>query len=111
MLWRRIIPLLLLQFGGVMAASRTDNQTICDYYAEQRYGENNVTTQLWLMQGIVSYAYAGGGAVQKPVANSTGVFNKGNFGGDEVFLRSWFDGSSMAAPTRVSVNVYIELCN
>lgn len=94
MLWKCISPLLLLQLGSVIAASRPDNQTICDYYAQQRYGSANLTAQLWLMQSIVAYAYAGGDNVKNPVANSTGVFNQGNFQGDQILLRSWFDGSS-----------------
>lgn len=95
MQWNLAIFSVLLLFGGEALADRPDSQTICDFYANQRYGGNNVTTQLRLMQGIVAYAYAGGDTLKDHKENSTGIFNNGKFNGYDVFLRSWFDGSSM----------------
>lgn len=95
MLWNLAIPSVLLLMGREALAARPDNETICDYYAFKRYGANNLTTQLLLMQGIVAYAYAGGSSLKQPIDNSTGIFNHGTFNGYDVFLRSWFDGSSM----------------
>lgn len=95
----KCIKLLLILYavyiGRAVAASRRDNQTICDYYAEKVFGESNVATQLRLMQGIIAYAYAGGDTLPDPNPNSTGIFNKGRFNGYDVFLRPLFDGSSM----------------
>ncbi|OAA41641.1 hypothetical protein NOR_05149 [Metarhizium rileyi] len=93
MLWKAVVVPLILDARQVIASSRKDSQSICDYYAEKRYGENNITTQLHLMQGIVAYAYAGGQSLPHPNENSTGIFNKGKFNDQQVFLRSWFDGS------------------
>lgn len=87
--------LYIVYIGRAVAASRRDNQTICDYYAEKVFGESNVATQLRLMQGIIAYAYAGGDTLPDPNPNSTGIFNKGKFNGYDVFLRPLFDGSSM----------------
>jgi hypothetical protein len=96
MLWKRAVAFLAVLLAGREAlADRPSNESICDYYAAQRYGASNSTTQLRLMQGIVAYAYAGGNT-----PNSTGIFNHGQFDGHDVYLRPWFDGSSMAAPSQ-----------
>ncbi|KAJ6789509.1 hypothetical protein PWT90_07169 [Aphanocladium album] len=82
--------------GAVLAiahAQRPSSQSICDYYATKRYGANNVTTQQLLMQSIVSLAYAGGSELSDPPGGSNGIFNHGQFKGQNVFLRPWFDGS------------------
>ncbi|KJZ72342.1 hypothetical protein HIM_08268 [Hirsutella minnesotensis 3608] len=95
--WLHVIPLLLLllPLDIAVAEDRPNGQSICDFYAKQRYGESNSTTQLRLMQGIVAYAYAGGSAVGsgKDKTASTGIFNHGQYDGRDVYLRSWFDGS------------------
>ncbi|EFZ02935.1 hypothetical protein MAA_00009 [Metarhizium robertsii ARSEF 23] len=93
MLRKRVIALLTLLLGRVILADRPNDQSICDYYASQRYGASNSTTQLRLMQGIVAYAYAGGNTLPNPATNSTGIFNPGQFNGYNVYLRPWFDGS------------------
>ncbi|KAM4065792.1 hypothetical protein HRG_011588 [Hirsutella rhossiliensis] len=87
-----LLPLLLL-LGSQVLAERPSDQSICDYYASQRFGGNNSTTQLRLMQGIVAYAYAGGSTVPFAEENSTGIFNPGRFNDRDVFLRPWFNGS------------------
>lgn len=93
-----LLPLLLLLLaGGEVVADRPGDQSICDHYAAKNFKENNSTTQLRLMQGIVAYAYAGGNTLAGSEDNSTGIFNRGRFGEQDVFLRPWFDGSSMAA--------------
>ncbi|KHN95614.1 uncharacterized protein MAM_06455 [Metarhizium album ARSEF 1941] len=106
MSWKGVYISLLLYAGVAVAASRQDGQAICDFYAEKYYGESNVTTQHLLMQGIVAYAYAGGDTLPDPKPNSTGIFNEGNFNGDNVFLRPFFDGSMATTnfnsrPTRI----------
>jgi hypothetical protein len=107
MLWKQVCLFGLACVGRTVAktviVSRPDNQSICDYYAEQLHGESNITTQLRLMQAIVAYAYAGGDAVLRPTKNATngtGIFNPGQYNGKDVFLRSWFDGSSMTKPSQ-----------
>ncbi|KAJ3496363.1 hypothetical protein NLG97_g2719 [Lecanicillium saksenae] len=74
-------------------AQRPSSQSICDYYATKRYGANNITTQQLLMQSIVSLAYAGGSELSNALSGSAGIFNHGQFKGQDVFLRPWFDGS------------------
>jgi hypothetical protein len=98
MLWKRVVALFLVLSKREVIAERPSDQSICDYYAVQRYGESNTTTQLRLMQAIVAYAYAGGSILPYAVDNSTGIFNHGKFNGHDVYLRPWFDGSSIAAP-------------
>lgn len=96
MLPKHVFFLPLLLKAGAVLAERPSDQTICDYHAAQRFGENNKTTQLRLMQGIVAYAYAGGGTLPEAEGNnSTGIFNPGRFDGRDVFLRPYFNGSSM----------------
>lgn len=94
MSWKRVAAVLLLAAGRVSLAQRADNESICDYYATQRYGANNGTTQLLLVQSIVTLAYAGSAGLPNAINDSTGIFNKGNFDGIGVYLRPWFDGSS-----------------
>ncbi|KHN96383.1 uncharacterized protein MAM_05672 [Metarhizium album ARSEF 1941] len=93
MLRQRVLSVLVSALGGKVVADRPSDQSICDYYASQRYGASNDTTQLRLMQGIVAYAYAGGETLPNAAANSTGIFNTGQFNGYDVYLRPWFDGS------------------
>lgn len=95
MRWQRATYLLAWAACRSANAQRPSSQSICDYYAAQRYGENNSTTQLLLVQSIVSLAYAGGNEISGAPAESDGIFNQGNFDGQDVYLRSWFDGSSM----------------
>ncbi|KAH7244538.1 uncharacterized protein BKA55DRAFT_595649 [Fusarium redolens] len=89
-----VIPLLLSLLRREVLADRPPNQSVCDYYAAQRYGKSNSTTQLLLMQSIVAYAYAGGSSLPHAESNSTGIFNHGQFEGQDVYLRPWFDGSN-----------------
>ncbi|KAL7797470.1 hypothetical protein V8C37DRAFT_276834 [Trichoderma ceciliae] len=93
MSWKRVAAVLLLAAGRETLAQRSSDESICDYYATQRYGENNSTTQLLLIESIVTLAYAGSAGLPNPLNDSTGIFNKGNFDGIDVFLRPWFDGS------------------
>ncbi|KAG5951122.1 hypothetical protein E4U58_001312 [Claviceps cyperi] len=88
-------PLLSTAQAGAALPSERGDQSICDFYAAKNYGENNVTTQLKLMQGIVAYAYAGGRSLPDGDVDSSGIFNVGRFDGQDVDLRPWFDGSSM----------------
>ncbi|KAG5917000.1 hypothetical protein E4U61_003125 [Claviceps capensis] len=86
-------PLLSTAQAGAALPSERGDQSICDFYAAKNYGENNATTQLKLMQGIVAYAYAGGRSLPDGDVDSSGIFNAGRFDGQNVDLRPWFDGS------------------
>ncbi|KAG5912594.1 hypothetical protein E4U42_002125, partial [Claviceps africana] len=87
-----LLSLLVLSAARASAQQRGD-QSICDFYAAKNYGENNATTQLKLMQGIIAYAYAGGNSMPNGDKDSTGIFNMGQYRGQDVYLRPWFDGS------------------
>lgn len=104
-MWKQVAAAVsLLAAGRLTLAQRSGNESICDYYATQRYGENNSTTQLLLVQSIVTLAYAGGAGLANPPDDSSGIFNQANFEGLDVYLRPWFDGSSKSLPpSRFSV--------
>jgi len=85
---------LLLGAGDVAHAQRPSSLSICDYYAQSRYGANNATTQFLLMQSIVALAFGGGRGVEGTDPDSTGILNPGRFEGQDVDLHSWFDGTS-----------------
>lgn len=98
-MWKQVAAATsLFAAGHVTLAQRSGNESICDYYATQRYGENNSTTQLLLVQSIVTLAYAGSAGLPNPPDDSSGIFNKGQFNGIDVYLRPWFDGSSKSVP-------------
>lgn len=96
---RRLPLLLLVTVTGHFheaRAQRPSDSSICDYYASQQYGSNSTETQFKLMSHIVSLAFGGGVGLDGPSESSTGILNPGNFQGQAVNLRSWFDGSSEA---------------
>jgi hypothetical protein len=103
-MWKQVAAAVsLLAAGRLTLAQRSGNESICDYYATQRYGGNNSTTQLLLVQSIVTLAYAGGAGLPNPPDDSSGIFNRARFKGLDVYLRPWFDGSSKRfPPSRVS---------
>jgi len=84
-----ILALLLLP----AIAQRAANETLCDYYAIQRYGSNTTTNQFKLLQGIFALAFAGGSVLLNASDELTGIFNAGTFGGVPVTLLPWFDGT------------------
>ena len=84
-----ILALLLLP----AIAQRADNETLCDYYAIQRYGSNTTTNQFKLLQGIFALAFAGGSVLLNASDELTGIFNPGTFGGVPVTLLPWFNGT------------------
>ncbi len=87
-----LIPVLALLLG-VSQAQRPTNSSICDYYAQVRYGVNNSDTQFQLVQGIVTLAFGGGFNLSNISSDITGILNPGNFSGTPVDLRPWFNGS------------------
>jgi len=91
----RAAALLLAASGPAALAQRPSSSSICDYYASQRYGSSNSTSQFRLMESIVALAFGGGASVPGTDPISTGILNPGTFRGQAINLRSWFDGSSM----------------
>ncbi|KAI1264470.1 hypothetical protein F5Y18DRAFT_390573 [Xylariaceae sp. FL1019] len=83
----------LVMGSSVLAAQRPSDASICDYYAETRYGSNSSDSQFKLMEHIVALAFGGGTDLQGASNLSTGILNSGNFEGLAVNLRPWFDGS------------------
>jgi hypothetical protein len=79
--------------GGALA-QRPSHASICDYYAEKKYGENSTASQVKLLQNIVALAFGGGEGVADTSAENTGIINPGKYNGRDVNLRPWFDGSS-----------------
>jgi hypothetical protein len=90
-----IIQLLLAVLGllGCCHAQRPANASICDYYASVQFGVNNSATQRQLVQSIVGLAYSGAMNLTNVSPDLTGIFNPGTFGGENVDLRPWFNGS------------------
>jgi hypothetical protein len=88
--------LLALAVASVALAQRPENASICDYYAVKTYGSNSSDTQFRLMQHIVALAFGGGSGLTGASDESTGILNHGFFDGKVVYLRPWFDGSSMS---------------
>lgn len=96
-MWSSKITWLALLVATVALAQRPSNESICDYYAVKRYGANTTESQYQLIQSIVGLAYVGRGSntVSNAPSNTTGIFNQATFQGYPVYLRPWFDGSSM----------------
>ncbi|KAH7368927.1 hypothetical protein B0T11DRAFT_277864 [Plectosphaerella cucumerina] len=80
-------------------AQRPDDASVCDYYAEERYGANDTESQHKLVKHIVTLAFEGGTALDNTSSTLTGILQPGRFDDKDVDLRSWFNGS------RASTNV------
>ncbi|KAI0140197.1 hypothetical protein GGR57DRAFT_488258 [Xylariaceae sp. FL1272] len=94
MMRRLLAHVFVLATGAsVVAAQRPSDASICDYYAEAKYGSNSSDSQFKLMEHIVALAFGGGTDLKGASNLSTGILNTGNFEGLAVNLRPWFDGS------------------
>lgn len=91
------VVLLLASAVQPVAANRSEDMPICDYYARNKYGENNKTTQLKLMASIVALAYAGGNGLNASHSDNTGIFGYGSFQEKPVRLAGYFDGTKQTA--------------
>ena len=85
--------LLFTLLAGLGVAQRPSNASVCDYYAQARYGSNTSTTQHQLIEGIIALAFAGNKATSNASSSLTGIFNPGTFQDTEVDLLQFFDGS------------------
>lgn len=85
--------LLVALLAGLAMAQRPSGSSICDYYAEVRFGTNSSTTQYKLIEGIVAMAFGGGNATSNASSSLTGILNPGKFNDIAVDLHPFFDGS------------------
>ena len=85
--------LVLAIFFGVGLGQRPSDASICDYYAESRYGTNSSATQLRLIKDIVSLAFGGRFNLSNVSSDITGILNPGTFQGESVNLEPWFNGT------------------
>jgi hypothetical protein len=90
-----LFPVVALLFG-VTFAQRPSDVTICDFYAEQRYGSSDEGAQFQLIQGIVSYAFGGSMGLTNLSADITGILHPGVFEDIPVDLQPWFNGSKQS---------------
>lgn len=93
-----IIAVLLL-ISGSGFAQRPNSASLCDYYAQARYGANNSDTQLKFIQNVVCLAFEGGSRLNNVSSDQTGILRPGKFGGSNIDLMQYFNGS------RASTNV------
>ena len=93
-----IIAVLLL-ISGSGFAQRPNSASLCDYYAQTRYGVNNSDTQLKFIQNVVCLAFEGGSRLNNVSSDQTGILRPGKFGGSNIDLMQYFNGS------RASTNV------
>ncbi|KAL6703093.1 hypothetical protein ACN47E_010230 [Coniothyrium glycines] len=92
-----ILP--LASFLGQTLAQRPQGTSVCDFYAQQRYGANTSETQLKFIQNVVCLAFEGGSGLTNVSTEITGILRPGKFGGADIDLLQYFNGS------RASTNV------
>lgn len=85
--------LLFAFLCGLSRAQRPDDATLCDYYAENLYGDKSNASQAKLVRSIVSLAFGGPEGLQNVSEELTGILHPGNFEGISVDLQPWFNGS------------------
>lgn len=90
---------LLLYFSGSGIAQRPSTASLCDFYAQARYGANTSDTQLKFIQNVVCLAFEGGSRLNNISSEQTGILRPGKFGGSNIDLIQYFNGS------RASTNV------
>ncbi|CAG9983833.1 unnamed protein product [Clonostachys byssicola] len=89
----------LAAFVAPSLGQRPSTASLCDYYATALYGANNSNTQWNLIRHIVSLAFEGGSELTNKSSELTGILRPGKFGGVDIDLRQYFNGS------RASTNV------
>src|SRR5437870_2818093 len=78
---------------GLIRAQRPDNASLCDYYAERRYGDSSNSSQAKLIKSIISLAFGGPGKLDNVSEDLTGILNPGTFENGPIDLQPWFNGS------------------
>jgi hypothetical protein len=86
-----IVYLALFIDHGV--AQRPSSATVCDYYAQTRFGANSSATQLRFMQNVVCLAFEGGSSLNNVSSDLTGILRRGKFLGNDIDLLPYFNGS------------------
>jgi hypothetical protein len=81
---------LLINFG---VAQRPNSASVCDYYAQTRFGTNSSATQLKFMQNVVCLAFEGGSSLNNVSSDLTGILRPGKFLGNNIDLLPYFNGS------------------
>jgi len=93
-----LITYLALLFGSGFA-QRPSSASVCDYYAQARFGANSSETQLKFIQNVVVLAFEGGSRLNNVSSEITGILRPGKFNGADISLLQYFNGS------RASTNV------
>jgi hypothetical protein len=94
----RLFTVVILLIGSGFA-QRPTNASVCDFYAQARFGANNSETQLKFIQNVVSLAFEGGSRLNNVSSEITGILRPGKFNGADINLLQYFNGS------RASTNV------
>lgn len=79
---------------GFGASQRPTNASVCDYYAQTKYGGNSSDTQLKWIQSVVSLAFEGGSTLNNVSSDLTGILRPGKFNGIDIDLMQYFNGST-----------------
>ena len=93
-----VIACLAILFGSGYA-QRPTNASVCDYYAQTKYGANSSATQLKFIQNVVALAFEGGSRLSNIPPELTGILRPGKHNGANIDLQQYFNGS------RASTNV------
>jgi hypothetical protein len=83
----------LVLFSGFGFAQRPSTATVCDFYAQARYGANSSETQLKFIQNVVCLAFEGGSKLNNVSSDLTGILRPGKFNGIDISLLQYFNGS------------------
>ncbi len=83
----------LLLLTRLSSAQRPSNASVCDYYAQVKYGANTSDTQQNLIRHIVSLAFEGGSQLKNLPSGLTGILRPGVQNGVDIDLFGWFNGS------------------
>jgi len=104
-----LVAALVGHLGGVAAAERPKNTTICDYYAEKTVGANTAENQRVLMHLILANALLGPYSKYSTVKvpNFPGSLVPTTFAGDYVDLRGYFNGGLASANTGLDHGVSV----
>ncbi|KAK4187506.1 hypothetical protein QBC35DRAFT_498440 [Podospora australis] len=94
-----VLVWVLTLFVGLSVQQRPNGASVCDYYAQQKYGANTSDTQRELVRRIVTLAFEGGSKLSNVSDGLTGILRPGKFNDVDINLLPYFNGS------RASTNV------
>ena len=96
--------IFLLRLGY---AQRPNSASVCDYYAQARFGANTSATQLKWIQSVVTLAFEGGTTLNNVTSELTGILRPGKINDAAIDLHQYFNGSRASTNVRnspVSIN-------